>query len=44
MCRLSITILESLDYDKDDEISSKNMKELLKFIYLMTINKDNISL
>ena len=44
MCRLSFTILESLDYDKDDEISSKNMKELLKFIYLMTINKDNISL
>ena len=26
MCRLSITILESLDYDKDDEISSKNIE------------------
>ena len=43
MCRLSITILESIDFDLTDKIKDININKIIKFIYSMTIDKYNNS-
>ena len=44
MCRLAITILESMNFELTDKVGGKNMRKLILFIYSMTIDKYNKSL